>query len=174
MLYKYKNFYPKIAKNCFIAPSADIIGNVEIGEGSSIWFCAVIRGDQNSVKIGKNVSIQDNSVVHVDSDFGVEIVDDVVIGHNAIIHGTKIGTNCIIGMGAILLSGSKIGKNCIIGAGSLITEGTDIPDNSIVVGVPGKVVKQTNEEHVKRIKKNVENYVELNKEYLERGNFSKI
>lgn len=165
MLYKYKDKHPRIHESCFIAPSADIIGDVEIAENSSVWFSAAIRADQNYIKIGKNVSVQDNSVLHVDDQNAVVIADDVVIGHGAIIHGCQIDTNCIIGMGAILLSGSKIGKNCIIGAGSVITEETKIPDNSIVIGIPGKVVKQTTDEHVKRIKRNINVYIAHNEDY---------
>ena len=166
MIYKFKDFTPKISNGCFIAPSADIVGNVEIDSGSSVWFNATIRADSNKVKIGKNVSIQDNCVVHTDNDHPTEISDNVVVGHKALVHGAKVGTNTIIGMGAILLSGSTVGNNCIIGAGSVVTEGTIIPDNSIAVGIPAKVVRQVTEEHVERIRKNVEEYAELNEQYL--------
>ena len=168
MLHKYKNNFPKIAKDCFIAPSAEMIGDVEFGPGSSVWFNATIRADLNKVRIGKNVSIQDNCSVHVSRDDPTEIADNVVVGHGAIIHGAKVGSNTIIGMGAILLNGSKIGKNCIIGAGSVITEGTRIPDNSIAIGTPCKVVKPATEEHIERIKRNVEEYAKLNEEYLKK------
>ena len=173
-LYKFKNFSPKIASNCFIAPSAEIIGNVEITEGASVWFNATIRADMNAIHIGKNTSIQDNCVVHVDKDYPVEIGNNVVIGHGAIVHSAKIGNNCIIGMGAILLSGSKIGNNCIIGAGTVVTEETEIPDNSIAIGTPAKVIKQVSDAHIARIKRNVANYMDLNKEYLRKENLEKI
>jgi len=166
MLHKYKNKYPTIGKDCFVAPSAEIIGDVEIGAGSSVWFSATIRGDLNPVRIGKNVSIQDNCSVHVSRDDLTEIADDVVVGHGAIVHGAKVGSNTIIGMGAILLNGSRIGKNCIIGAGSVVTERTEIPDNSIAIGTPCKVVKPASPEHIERIRKNVLEYAGLNKEYL--------
>ncbi len=166
MILPFKGKTPVVGKDCFIAPNSSLIGDISIGSQSSVWFSTTVRADQNSVRIGKHVSIQDNSVVHVDLKNGTSISDDVVIGHNAIIHGCSIGSFTIIGMGAIILSGAHIGKNCIIGAGSVITEGTVIPDNSIVLGVPGKVVKQTTDEHVKRIKENVKQYVELTKEYL--------
>lgn len=166
MIYEFYGKKPKIAKNCFIAPSADIIGDVEISSGSSIWYNATIRADQGVIKIGKNVSIQDNCVVHTDPNISVEISDDVVIGHRAIIHSAKVGTNTIIGMGAILLNGVKIGENCIIGAGSVVTENTEIPANSIAFGSPAKVVKQVTPTHIDRIKKNTQDYVELNKKYL--------
>ncbi len=162
MIYDFKNHVPKIASGCFVAPSAHIIGNTAISEGSSVWFGAVIRADLNAVKIGKNVSVQDNCVIHTDRNTPVEIADDVVIGHNAIVHSAKVGSNCIIGMGAILLSGSKIGSNCIIAAGAVVSEGSEIPDNSIAAGVPARVIKPVTQEHIKRIKNNVLEYAELN------------
>jgi carbonic anhydrase/acetyltransferase-like protein (isoleucine patch superfamily) len=174
MLFSYKEFSPKIGKGCFIAPSAEIIGRVELGDGSSAWFSSSIRADLNFVRIGANVSIQDNCSVHCGAEDPVEIADDVVIGHNAIIHGTSIGSNTIIGMGAILLNGSKVGKNCIIGAGAVVTEGKEIPDNSIAFGAPAKVMKEATTEHIERIKRNVEEYSKLNNSYLETGNFSKV
>lgn len=174
MRYSYKGFSPKIAEGCFIAPSAEIIGNVEIGAGSSIWFSASIRADLNYVKIGRNVSIQDNCSMHCSAKDPVEIADNVVIGHNAIIHGTSIGSNTIIGMGAILLNGSKVGKNCIIGAGSVVTEGKEIPDNSIAIGAPAKIVKEATPEHIERIKRNVHEYSRLNDSYLVEGDFGRL
>jgi len=166
MLHNYKGKNPKIAPGCFIAPSADIIGDVELGGGSSVWFNATIRADLNPVRIGKNVSIQDNCSVHVSREDPTEIADDVVVGHGAIVHGAKVGSNTIIGMGAILLNGSKVGKNCIIGAGSVVTEGTEIPDNSIALGTPCKAVKPATPEHIERIRKNVAEYAMLNRDYL--------
>lgn len=165
-LHKYKTKSPKIASDCFVAPSAEIIGDVELGAGASVWFNATIRADLNPIRIGKNVSIQDNCTVHVSRDDRTEIADDVVVGHGAIVHGAKVGSNTIIGMGAILLNGSKVGKNCIIGAGSVLTEGTEIPDNSIALGTPCKVVKPATPEHIERIRKNVLEYEGLNRDYL--------
>jgi len=166
MIHQFNKVSPNIAKDCFIAPSAEIIGDIEINSGSSVWFNATIRADLNKVRIGKNVSIQDNCSVHVSRDDPTEIADDVVVGHGAIVHGAKVGSNTIIGMGAILLNGSSIGKNCIIGAGSVVTEGTLIPDNSIALGTPCKVVKPATPEHIERIKRNVLEYSELNKKYI--------
>ncbi len=166
MIYEFEGKKPRIAKNVFIADSAEVLGDVDIGENSSIWFGAVVRGDQNFIKIGRNSNVQDNSVVHVNEDHCVEIGDRVVIGHKAIIHGTKIKGNCIIGMGSILLNGSEVGENCIIGAGAVIVEDQKIPSNSIAVGIPAKVVKQVSAEHLKRIEINWQEYVELNSNYL--------
>ena len=167
MLYKYKKFFPKIAGGCFVAPSADIIGDVEIDTGTSVWFNATIRADLNAIRIGKNVSIQDNCVLHTDIKAPLKIRHNVVIGHRAVIHSAEIDTNSIVGMGAILLTGAKIGMNCIIGAGSVVTEDCEIPDRSIAIGTPAKVVKTVDAEHIKRIKRNIEEYMDLNKEYLE-------
>ncbi len=171
MIYNYSGAKPKIGKGCFIAPSADVIGKVEVGDGSGVWFNAVARGDLNAIRIGKRTSIQDNCVLHTEQRISVDIGDDVVVGHRAIVHAAKIGDGTIIGMGAVVLSGASIGKNCIIGAGSVVTEGTAIPDGSIAMGTPAKVVKTVTKEHIERIRANVEEYCELNEGYLKRGNF---
>jgi carbonic anhydrase/acetyltransferase-like protein (isoleucine patch superfamily) len=138
---------------------------VRVGEGSSVWFNATIRADLAPIRIGKNTSIQDGCVMHTDQETPVEIGDDVVVGHGALIHSARVGSNTIIGIGAILLDNSRIGRDCIIGAGSVVTEGTEIPDGSIAMGVPAKVVKQTTEEHKKRIKGNLDEYRMLNEEH---------
>ncbi len=169
MLHDYLGKRPDIGKNCFIAPSADLIGDVRIGEGSSVWYNATVRGDLEGISIGKDVSVQDNCVLHTARGEPVEIGDSVVVGHGAIVHGARIAGKCIIGMGAVLLSGSRIGRNCIIGAGSVVTEGTMIPDGSIAIGIPAKVVKSVTKEHIERIEANVQEYVELNREYLKSG-----
>jgi carbonic anhydrase/acetyltransferase-like protein (isoleucine patch superfamily) len=174
MLYRYKEFSPKIAENCFIAPSADVIGEVEIDSGSSIWFNASLRGDLSGIKIGKNTNIQDNCVLHTSKKDPVEIGDNVVIAHNSIVHGARVESNTMIAMGAVLLNGVNIGKNCIVGAGSVVMEGTEIPDNSIVLGTPAKVVKEVSQEHIARIKRNVQEYQELNNEYLDSKNFKRL
>lgn len=166
MIHSFKNKKPIFKGENFIAPSAEIIGDVEIGQGSNVWYNAVVRADIGPIKIGKNVSVQDGCVLHTQQNIPLIVGDDVAIGHGAILHSCTIEKNCIIGMGAVLLSRSKIGKNCIIGAGSVITEETEIPDNSIAMGIPGKVVKTTTKKHLARIKRNIEEYIRLNKEYL--------
>lgn len=166
MIHSFKDKKPNFKGENFIAPNAEIIGDVEIGQGSSVWFNAVIRGDTGRIEIGEHVSIQDCCVLHTQQNVPILIGDNVAVGHGAILHSCTIGKNCIIGIGAILLTGSKIGDNCIVGAGSVITEGTIIPSESIVMGIPGKVVKQVTDEHKARIKRNIEEYIRLNKEYL--------
>ena len=150
----------QIHETVFIAPGAVVQGDVTIGENSGIWYNAVVRGDRDSIVIGKESNIQDNAVVHLGSGHPVEIGDHVTIGHGAIVHGCKIGDNTMIGMGAILMNGCKIGKNCIIGAGAIITGGKEIPDNSLVVGNPGKILRQVTEAEVEENLKNARLYVE--------------
>jgi carbonic anhydrase/acetyltransferase-like protein (isoleucine patch superfamily) len=166
MLITYKNKSPKVDKNVFTAENATIIGDCVIGEGSSVWFGAVIRGDSNSIKIGCRTNIQDLCVVHVDSTNKVEIGDNVTIGHRAIIHGCKIGSNCIIGMGAIIMNGAQIGDGCIVGAGSLVTEGQIIPPKSLVLGVPAKQKRELTDNELIEIKKSAEHYSKGWREYL--------
>jgi carbonic anhydrase/acetyltransferase-like protein (isoleucine patch superfamily) len=125
----------------------------------------VIRADVNEINIGKNVNIQDGSVVHCDHDSAVTVSDNVTIGHNAIIHGCSIGSNCIIGMGSTILDGVVIEGNCIIGANSLVTSGKQIPEGSLVMGSPAKVIRQLSETEIEGIKNSVAGYVSLSKEY---------
>ena len=154
MIIKYKNYSPKIAKDTFIAENSTIIGRCTIEHNSSVWFNATIRADVNEIIIGKNVNIQDGSVIHCDHEYAVSIADNVTIGHNAIVHGCKIASNCIIGMGSTILDGATIGENCIIGANSLITSCKVIPAGSLVMGSPGKVVRELSVEEIEGIKKN--------------------
>jgi carbonic anhydrase/acetyltransferase-like protein (isoleucine patch superfamily) len=150
----------------FIAPNATVIGNVFLGRQSSVWFGAVLRGDTDEIHIGARSNIQDNSVLHVDPGVPIHIGEEVIIGHGAVIHGAAIGNNVLVGMRSVILNNAKIGNWCIIGANSLVTEGMEIPDYSIVMGSPAKVVKQVNEDWMKRIKRNAEAYVELAKNYI--------
>lgn len=150
---------PEIAENVFVAPNATIIGNVKIAAHASVWYGAVLRGDNDLIEIGKNSNIQDLSVIHVDPGKPVHIGANCTIGHRAIIHGAYIDDNVLVGMGAIIMNNAKIGKNCIIGANALITEGKEIPDGSMVLGSPGKVVKSLNEEQIQAIQKNADVYV---------------
>lgn len=166
MIKDLKGKKTNIHKEAFVAGSADVIGNVTIGEGSSIWYGAVARGEMSHIKIGKFTNIQDNATLHVDTDLPCEIGDYTTVGHNAIIHGCIVGSNCLIGMGAIILNGAKIGDNSIIAAGALVTERTEIPPNSLVMGSPGKVVRELGEEDIEGIRKNAIIYEELWKEHI--------
>ena len=155
----------KKENNVFIAPNATVIGNVELKENSSVWFGAVLRGDNDKITIGERTNIQDNAIIHVDPGFSATIGNDVIIGHAAIVHGATIGNNTLIGMRATVLNGAVIGNFCIIGAHALVTEKMQVPDYSVVMGSPGKVVKQLTDKQIEAVKKNADVYVELAKKY---------
>lgn len=154
-----------IDKTVFIADGARVLGDVEIGKNSSVWFNAVIRADSNSIKIGERSNVQDNAVIHTSRDFGVVIGDNVTIGHGAIVHGCTIGNNVMIGMGAIVLNGAVIEENCTIGAGALVTQGKVIPAGSLVFGNPAKVVRSLTDSEISSITDNAASYVEEAEQY---------
>ncbi|MGH4118455.1 gamma carbonic anhydrase family protein [Clostridium sp.] len=166
MIHQFQGQIPHVYTNSFIASSADVIGNVFIGEHSNIWFGAVIRGDEDSLHIGNYTNIQDNSTIHNDDGFPVVIGDYVTIGHNSIIHGCKISNNTLIGMGSTILNGAEIGEYTIIGAGSLVTMGKKIPSGVLCMGVPAKVIRRLTIEEKESIKKSAEHYVELSIKYI--------
>lgn len=154
-----------IHENTFVAPGAVVLGKVTLSEECSVWYNATVRGDRERVIINKGSNVQDNAVVHVEDGYGVVIGRGVTIGHGAIVHGCNIDDNTLIGMGAIILNGAKIGKNCIIGAGALVTQNTIIPDNSLVIGNPGKVLRQVSENEIQTNRHNAQAYIEESKEY---------
>lgn len=158
---------PRIEDNVFVAPSADVMGDVILESGSSVWYQAVIRGDCTTIHIGKNSNVQDKSVLHADPGRPLTIGEGVTIGHGAIIHGSYIGDNSLIGMGAIVLDGAKVGKNCIIGAGALVTGGMEIPDGMMAFGSPAKVRRPVTEEELEHNKWNALEYVQLAKVQME-------
>ncbi len=159
------NIKPRIDQSAYIAEGAVIVGDVEIGANSSVWFNAVLRSDNNVIRIGANSNIQDGAVVHEDMDNPVIIGDNVTVGHKAIIHGCTIGNNTLIGMGAILLSGCRIGSNCMVAAGALVTGKTVVPDNSIIMGSPAKTIKPLKEEYLEEIEWAAREYLERGAEY---------
>ena len=154
-----------IDKTVFIADGAKVIGDVEIGANSSVWFNAVIRADSDKVKIGENSNVQDNAVIHTSEGFGVHIGDNVTIGHGAIVHGCTVDNNVMIGMGVIVLNGAVIGENSIIGAGTLVTQGKIIPAGSLAFGNPVKVVRELTDDEIKSITDNANSYVKEAKDY---------
>jgi carbonic anhydrase/acetyltransferase-like protein (isoleucine patch superfamily) len=165
---EYNGKKPRIDPSAYIADRTDIIGDVTIGKDSSIWYGVVLRGDMHYIKIGKNTSVQDNSVMHgTATKYPTVVGNNVSIGHGAIVHGCTIGNNCLIGMGSIILEGAVIGDWCIIGAGAVVTEGAVIPSGSIVLGVPGKIVRRVTEDHRTRITRNWKNYVTLKDKYMD-------
>ena len=149
--------------------NATVIGDITFGNQVGIWFGAVIRADRDRITIGDRSNIQDNCVVHTSKGFPVTIGNDVSVGHGAILHGCTIHDRVLIGMGAVVLNGAKVGDGSIIGAGAVITEGKEIPPNSVVVGVPGKIVKQTDADQQQHILNNAVSYVELAREYVHHG-----
>lgn len=150
----------------FIAKNATVFGDVTIGEKSTVWFQAAIRGDSNTIKIGKLTNIQDNTVVHVDHDAPTVIEDNVTIGHSCIIHGCTVKSGALIGMGTIILNHAEIGENSLIGAGSLVTEHTKIPPNMLAFGSPAKVIRPLTEKEIEKNRQNAQHYFELGQEYL--------
>ena len=154
-------------KEVFIAPNATVIGDVQLGDESSVWFGSVIRGDRDYIRIGSRTNIQDQAVLHVDPGFPVELGDEVIIGHSAVVHGAKIANNVLIGIQSTVLNGVEIGEFSIIGSKALVTSGTKIPPYSLVLGSPAKVVKQLSEEQVQAVIKNAQTYVDLSKDYLQ-------
>lgn len=145
--------------SAFVAPSADLIGRVRLGVGSSVWFGAVLRGDNEWIEIGDRSNVQDLSALHTDIGFPLTIGPDCTIGHKVTLHGCTIGANTLIGMGATILNGAVIGDNCLVGAGALVTEGKVFPDNSLIVGVPAKAIRTLDDEAVARLKKSADGYV---------------
>ena len=157
---------PRIGRECFIAESAQIIGDVIIGDETIVLFNAVIRGDLNKITIGRKCSIQDNVVIHATPEHETVIGDEVAITHGCVLEGCEIGDRTLLGMSAVILDGAKIGKNCIIGAGAVVLNNAVIPDNSIAVGVPAKVVKKVSEEHLNYIEHVISEYQKLREKYL--------
>lgn len=166
MIYSYKGISPLIDKSVFICGGVHIVGDVEIGEDSSVWFNSVIRGDVNYVRIGKRTNIQDNCTLHVFHDYYPLIIgDDVTIGHNAVVHGCKLKNNILIGMNATLLDDCEVSNNVIIGAGSLIKEKFKAPEGVLVAGVPGKIIRDLKPEEIEGVLQSAKNYVNYVKTY---------
>ena len=148
----------KVHPSVFVADTATIVGDVAIGENSSVWFSAVIRGDSAAVEIGSGTSIQDGAIVHGDSNFSVRIGNNVTLGHAAIVHGAVVEDNSLVGIGARVLNGARIGEYCLIAAGAVVLGGTTVPPRSIVVGVPGRITGQVTEENMALIRRTAANY----------------
>lgn len=160
-LYALGDVIPQLADDgsVYIAPNAQVMGNVILKSQSSVWFGAVLRGDNEPITVGARSNIQDGSICHTDPGHPLVIGEDVTVGHRVMLHGCTIGDNSLIGIGATILNGAKIGKNCLIGAHALITEGKEIPDNSMVIGAPGKVVRTLDDSAVARLKMSAQIYV---------------
>jgi gamma-carbonic anhydrase len=166
MLKPYKGKTPKLGAGVFIEESAQVIGDVEIGVDSSVWFNAVVRGDVHHIRIGDRTNVQDNCTLHVTKDtYPLIIGSDITIGHNVILHGCTVKDRCLIGMGSIILDNAEIGEDCIVGAGALVTEGMKVPPGSLVLGIPAKVVRAVKPEEKARILRSAQNYIEYSRNY---------
>lgn len=149
----------------WVAESASVIGKVRFARDTSVWFGAVLRGDNEWIEIGERSQIQDNATLHTDPGFPMSIGSNCVIGHNVVLHGCVIGDNCLVGMGAIMLNGSKIGNNCLVGAGALVTEGKSFPDNSLIVGSPARAIRTLDDKAIDLIRAGADIYVRRSKLY---------
>ncbi|WP_424833652.1 gamma carbonic anhydrase family protein [Ruegeria sp.] len=159
-VYALGAYRPQLHEDTWVAPDANLIGRVVMEQGSSVWFGSTIRAEHEEIRIGEGSNVQENCVMHIDPGYPLTIGRNCTIGHKVMLHGCTIGENTLIGMGAIVLNGAKIGKNCLIGAGALITEGKEIPDNSLVMGSPGKVVRQLDEAAAQNITMSALHYQE--------------
>ncbi|RFA34746.1 gamma carbonic anhydrase family protein [Virgibacillus dokdonensis] len=165
MMIPYNKHHPSVCDSVFVAPGAYLIGDVTIGEESTIWFNTVLRGDEDSITIGEKCSIQDNSTIHLFENCPVVVEDEVTVGHNVILHGCKIGKRTIIGMGSTILDHVEIGEECIIGANTLIPQGKKIPSRSLVVGSPGKIVREITAKDLELIQLSIDTYVQKGKDF---------
>ena len=168
MLRKYRGVSPRVHSSAYVDESAQVIGDVEIGEASSVWMNAVVRGDVHYIRVGRRSNIQDGTVVHVmNGTHPTTIGDDVTIGHAAVVHGCTLADRILVGMGAILLNGATVGEDCIVAAGTLLTEGITIPPRSLVMGSPGKVKRTLTDAEVASILEYSERYVGYRLDYVQ-------
>jgi carbonic anhydrase/acetyltransferase-like protein (isoleucine patch superfamily) len=165
MIYKFEDREPSLPEECYVADNATVIGDVALGNQSSVWFGTVLRGDIEPIIIGERSNIQDNSVAHTGKGAPTILGDDVTVGHKVTLHGCKVGNNCLIGMGAILLDGCEIGDNCIVGAGSIVGQNRKIPAGSLAVGSPARVIRNLTGEDISNVRKYAARYVVKMKQY---------
>ncbi len=159
-IYQLEDLTPDIHPTAWVADNAQVMGNVALAEDSSVWFGVVIRGDTESISVGKGSNIQDNSVLHADHGKPLVIGDNVTVGHQVMLHGCTIGDGSLIGIQAVVLNGAKIGKHCLVGAGSLVTEGKEFPDGCMILGSPAKAVRQLSPEQIEGLKMSAQHYVD--------------
>ena len=165
---QYVHHTPRIHPSAFVAESADLIGAVEVGKDASVWYQVVIRADDEPVTIGAETNVQDGSIIHIDAGMPTVLGKGVTVGHRAIVHGAVVEDHVLISMGAVILSGARIGAHSIIGAGALVLENMEVPPGSLVVGVPGRVLRPVTDEQIERIHRTAEGYVERGGIYLQR------
>lgn len=163
---------PRIARSAWVAPGAYVIGEVSLGEESSVWYGAVLRGDTEPIRIGARTNVQDGCVLHADPGYPVVVGEGCVVGHNAVVHGCEIGDNCLVGMGTTVMNGAKIGEGSVVAAGAVVPEGREFPPRSLIVGIPAKHTGEVSDEQAADIERGADEYVEraaAHRRSLERG-----
>jgi carbonic anhydrase/acetyltransferase-like protein (isoleucine patch superfamily) len=158
-IYELDGISPQISASAWVADSAEVMGRVELAEDASVWFGVVIRGDTETIRVGKRSNIQDMSVLHADVGMPLVVGEGVTVGHKVMLHGCTIGDNSLIGIGAVVLNGAKIGKNCLVGAGALVTEGKEFADGSMILGSPARVIRQLTPEQIEGLRQSAQHYV---------------
>jgi len=166
VLLQLEELRPQLAADAYVAATACLIGDVRLGARASVWFGAVLRGDNEPITVGEGSNVQDNSVLHADPGFPLVLAENVSVGHLAMLHGCTVGAGSLIGIGAVVLNGARIGRNCLIAAKSLVPEGLEIPDNSIVRGIPGRVVGEVSEKHLAMMARAATSYQDRIQRYL--------
>jgi carbonic anhydrase/acetyltransferase-like protein (isoleucine patch superfamily) len=164
-IYELDGSAPRMAASAWVADNAQVMGDVVMGEDSSVWFGTTVRGDTETITIGRGSNVQDGSVLHADVGMPLTIGDFVTVGHQVMLHGCTVGDGSLIGIGAIVLNGAKIGKNCLVGAGSLVTEGKEFPDGSMIIGSPARVVKSLTPEQMDGLRQSAQHYIENARRY---------
>jgi len=159
-IYRLADAEPRIAPSAWVADSACVLGRVALAEGASVWYGAVLRGDNDWITVGRNSNVQDGSVLHTDAGVPLTLGEGVTVGHQVMLHGCTVGDGSLIGIQAVVLNGAKIGRNCLVGAGALVTEGKEFPDNCLIVGSPAKVVRELTPAQIERLRFSADHYVE--------------
>lgn len=164
-IYELDGKAPSLASGAWVADSAQVIGQVVLGENASVWFGSIVRGDGDTIHIGRGSNIQDASVLHIDAGKPLHVGEYVTVGHRVVLHGCTIGDHSLIGIGAVVLNGARIGKNCLVGAGSLVTEGKEFPDGSMILGSPAKAVRSLSAEQIEGMKMIAQGYMKNARRY---------
>ncbi len=164
-IYELDGRAPQMADSAWVADSAQVIGDVTLGEDVSIWFGSVLRGDTSNLQIGAGTNIQDGSVLHADPGKPLVVGERVTVGHQVMLHGCTIGDESLIGIGAVVLNGAKIGRNCLVGAGALVTEGKEFPDGSMIIGSPAKAVRELSPEQIEGLRQSAQHYIDNARRY---------
>ena len=158
-IYQFDDSLPRLAPTAWVADSAQVIGNVELGDDASIWFGCILRGDNELMRIGARCNVQDGAILHSDPGFALTLAEGVSIAHQVMLHGCTVGAGTLVGMQAVVLNGARIGKNCLVGAGALVTEGKEFPDGSMILGSPAKLVRALTAEQIEGLRRISDHYV---------------